>query len=295
MKENIVFDFFGKNLEILDSNVFTPIGLRPEVPMSRETIDKNQKMLLSVAYEEDTDPGIPKSLDDLPISVTQAYDLSITIAGDLNIPVIGSVSGGHNRRVLVLERCAYKQIKSTNLTKNYGYAIRLVITVSKWDSNSKISLPFIAASAQLNNIEAKWMIQVIGLAGTTITAVTVPPTDLNVETFVLAKQSLTSIIEAVKDPSTKFIPQVISIERPCTEIQLDYKVAIAKGVALKGIKDGWSLDKTIEEYKNNDQSIDDTIADVYRNFAGVNTNQEVPSAQVRKNAQLMLIGIDIKI
>jgi hypothetical protein len=260
-----------------------------------EIKDKSEETLLSNAVKEgEVINGIPNSLDDLPYLVSQAYDLSVTMAADLNIPVIASVSGGHNRRVLILERSAYKPIIDKDITKNYGYAIRLVITVNKWDASSKLNLPFIAASAQLNSIEAKWMLQVIGLAGRVIAAVLVPPTDLNVETFVLAKQSLTNIIGAMNDPSTKFIPEVISIERHSNAIQLEYKKAIAKTVALSGIKDGRSLDKIIQTYSQNEQSIVDTIADVYRNFAGVVNDQDQPKDLVRKEATVLLAGLNIK-
>ncbi len=234
-------------------------------------------------------------MDDLPFLISNAYDLSVTKAAELSIPIVGSVSGGHNRRVLILERSAYKPIESGNITKNYGYAIRLVITVNKWNAGTKISLPFIAASAELSNVEAKWLIQVIGLAGKAIDDVTVPPTDLNVETFVLAKQSLVKLIKAVRGSDTKFIPQVISTKRPKKAIQLDYKIAIAKTVALNGIKSGWSLEKTIKEYDQDQQEINDTISDIYRNFAMLEGDQEKPNKQIKRKATLLLEGLDIKI
>src|SRR5690606_32447370 len=130
----------------------------------------------------------PTSLDQLPQSYNRVYDLSVASANELSIPVVGSVSGGINRRVVVLERVAFKEIARPSAVHHWGYAIRLAVTVSKIDARLKLALPVLAASAQLGQIEASWILQVRGLSGPQIDKVDIPMSELNVETFVLAKQ-----------------------------------------------------------------------------------------------------------
>src|SRR3974390_1662747 len=135
------------------------------------------------------DNTIPTSIGDLPESDCRCYDLSVTAALQLNIPVIGSVSGGFGRRVVVSERCALKRITQDGIERDYGYAIRMCVTVDRWNADFKVNIPFLAASAQLGVIEASWLFQVVGLTGPKID-LNLPPTNLDVETFVIAKQSL---------------------------------------------------------------------------------------------------------
>ena len=54
------------------------------------------------------DPGeIPQTPDELAELVSYTYDLTVRRAAELNIPVIGSVSGGFERRVVVYEWTRY--------------------------------------------------------------------------------------------------------------------------------------------------------------------------------------------
>src|SRR5215510_2074945 len=67
----------------------------------------------AAAVKDDDKPptsGLPQTLDDLTESVSRSFDLSVTAALSLSIPVVGSVSGGMSRRVIVLERVAYKPL-----------------------------------------------------------------------------------------------------------------------------------------------------------------------------------------
>ena len=116
-------------------------------------------------FVESREHGIPTTLGELGESLARSYDLTVTAASEAQIPVAGSVGGAFNRRVIVLERCAFKRIDLEDREQQFGWAIRLCVTVSRWEATTKISLPFLAASAQLGTIEAQWTFQVVGLAG----------------------------------------------------------------------------------------------------------------------------------
>lgn len=86
--------------------------------------------------------------------------------------------------------------------------------MNKWETKFKANLSFLAASAELGHIKAEWILHVIGLAGLKIDEALILPRELNVETFVLIQQSLSKLIKAINDKSTKFIPTLLAIERP---------------------------------------------------------------------------------
>jgi hypothetical protein len=110
-------------------------------------------------------------VSELKNAVSRAYDLTVTRAGELNIPILGSVGRSMNRSVVVLGHIAFKSVHGRDrVEQQYGYAFRLCLTVNKWDASGNVGLPCLAASAQMGQIQAYWILQVVGLAGPMISA-----------------------------------------------------------------------------------------------------------------------------
>lgn len=81
---------------------------------------------------------IPQSTDELGELTSLTYDLTVRRAGELNIPVAGTVSGGFDRRVLVWEWTRFKELHgSDGIRCRYGYTVRFCLTVSKWEAQAK--------------------------------------------------------------------------------------------------------------------------------------------------------------
>jgi hypothetical protein len=238
-------------------------------------------------------PGdIPTKLDQLPEAISRSYDLSVTAAAQASIPILGSVSGGYNRRVIVLERTAYKSVRASAATYQYGYAIRLCVTVSTVSGTSKLTLPFLAASAEIGTIEASWMMQVVGLSGPAIDKVAVIPTELNVETFVLAKQSLASLISAVDDPSVVFSACQLAVVTEASVMAREYAVSVETAYALAQLARRKRLSEAMAALHTATDEMRATITDVYREFAGIADDTQ-PSAQVQSQASQLLDGVNV--
>jgi hypothetical protein len=231
------------------------------------------------------DPSdIPTRLDQLDNNDTSAYDLSITAALDANIPVLG-VSGDLNRRVIVLERAVYKIVMDGETTLHYGYAIRFCLTVNKFDAKLKLTLPILTASAELGIVEAKWVLQIRGLAGPKITAAILPPTELNVETFVLIKQSLTAAIDAVNDATTVFKAEPIAKIVPIPDEEKDLRGSAVKSFALTAIQAGRSLQAARDRLGSDEAFDNDTLASVYNQILGILDPQLEPNGDQKKKAR----------
>jgi hypothetical protein len=228
----------------------------------------------------------PPALADLTEASTRSYDLTVSAAAELQIPIAGSGSGGFNRRVIVLERAAFKKIEpkgAADSEKHIGYAIRLCVTVNKWEASAKVSLPFLAASAQLGTIEAQWILQVIGLVGKAIDAAILPPTELSVETFFIAKQSLEKLIAAINDPGTVLRPQLIAEIRPLDQTRMDLRRSIGKAYALTSLERGRSFEEARVRLGEMEDEVQDAIREVYEAFAG-GVSPQAPSGEARKKA-----------
>lgn len=234
---------------------------------------------------------IPQTLGELGELISYSYDLSVKQAGDLNIPVVGDVSGGFDRRVVVLEWTRYKTLfDADSVEYRYGYVIRFCLTVSKWEAQTQVRLPFLAAQAELGNIQASWLMQIRGLTGEKIDGVVLPPQELDVSTFAIAKQSLEAAIGAVKDPTTKFIPGILLATIDPTAPDVAYWTSAVKTFALSNLRRGRSRSEAIARLGSADPAANDVIAEVYT-YLGITDPTAKPSAGAREAAQQILRGI----
>ncbi len=237
------------------------------------------------------DNQLPKTLRELIDSDVRCFDLTVTAAINLNIPVVGSVGGGFSRRVVVLEQYAVKPIDFEGIRYDYGYAVRFCVTVSSWNANMKASLPFLAASVEIGSITAQWLVQVLGLSGPKITGALPPPTELNVEKFVIIKQKLEEIIKAIEDPTTVFTAALIHKVDP-QELQTNrLKLAVGRVYALTMIEQNRSLGEALERLEAtlpDDTIIVDATREIYKGFAGLDNDTAKPSSQARNRAREVL-------
>ena len=234
---------------------------------------------------------IPQTIDELGELESYTYDLTVTAAGKLDIPVVGSVSGGVERRVVVFEWSQFKKVFDANIEYRYGFVIRFCLIFSKWNVNTKLTLPFLAAESELGNIRAAWLMQVRGLAGTPISSVIIPPQDLKVETFVIAKQSLDAAIKAVRDPNTRFVPGIVLSRIDPTTPETAFWQAAVKAFAVSCVKRGRTRESAQSRLGSTDTASADIIAEVYDSF-GINLPNVSPDNSAKTSATRILQGIE---
>ena len=234
------------------------------------------------------DPGeIPQTTDELGELMVLAYDLTVKAAVDLNIPVIGTVGGGYNRRVVVYEWTRYKAVSDEDDVDHwYGYTIRFCLTVSEWNVDVGVSLPFLAAQAEMGQIQACWLMQVRGLTGA-IDDVVLPPQDLDVETYVLAKQSLEAVIGAIKDPDTKFVPGVLLAKVDPATTETEYWYSAVRAFALHQISVGRTMAIARSRLRTTDPMAIDIVTSVYNYFEIKDPNAPIPSGDSAVARQLL--------
>lgn len=234
---------------------------------------------------------IPQTMNDLGELLSFTYDLTATQAGQLNIPVVGSIGGGSSRRVIIFEWSRYKSLFGTNNVEcRYGYVIRFCLTVNKLDVQGKLNLPFLSAQAELGNIQASWLMQVRGLVGPKLDAVILPPQDLKVETFIIAKQSLEAAIKAISDPSTRFIPGIVVSKVDPNSKEVLYRLSAVRTFALSSIKRGRTGVETQGRLASADPADIDAITETYA-FCEISNPTEKPGNVARDKAGRILNGI----
>jgi hypothetical protein len=85
-------------------------------------------------------------------------------AGSLGFSV-EMAKGGFNSRMLIAEFSRSKTITVADGFARYGVAARLVVNIRSLKADANLTLPFVAAQAQFNNLEACADITVEGYAG----------------------------------------------------------------------------------------------------------------------------------
>jgi hypothetical protein len=250
-----------------------------------------QPLGADVSLEDIHSGDIPQTIGDLEELISYTYDLTATRALELGIPVIGSGSGGFDRRVVILEWTQYKPLfDDKHIEFRYGYVIRFCLTVSKWDAKAKITLPFLTAQAELGSIEASWLMQVRGLNGPKIDEVILPPQDLKVDTFVIAKQSLEKAIKAVNDPTTRFKPGVLLSRIDPTSAEVAYWLSAVRAFGLYSIRKGRTGAAAKARLASEDPAANDALTEVYGSLGLLDPTQ-TPSTAARDRAGLILHGI----
>jgi hypothetical protein len=239
-------------------------------------------------------PGeIPQTPLELGELIVHAYDLTVRRALEVNIPVAGSVSGGYDRRVVVWEWMRYKVLVGDGEVEcHFGYVIRFCVTVNKWEVQAKLSLPFLSAQAQLGNIEASWMMQIRGLVGPVMDSVVLPPRELNVETFVVARQSLEAVIKAINDPTTRFIPAVLIARLNPATPETQYWRAAVQTFGVESVRHGRTRAQALGRLGSTDPVDYDLLVEVY-GFFGIGNPTEPPGPGARELAERILRGMRV--
>jgi hypothetical protein len=241
-----------------------------------------------------SDPAeIPKTPEELGELLSYSYDMTVRQAGELNIPVVGSVSGGFERRVVVYEWTRYKTLFGDGEVQcRYGYVLRFCLTVSKWDVQLKATLPFLSAQAELGNLQASWMMQVRGLTGKKIDAVVLPPQELKVETFIIARQSLDAAIKAIEDPTTKFVPGILLCRIDPAAPEAKLRAAAVGAYAIDCVRRGRSRVDAQGRLGSPDPPDNDRVTEVYADF-GIQDPKTIPGAGSRESADRILRGLRV--
>jgi hypothetical protein len=241
-----------------------------------------------------SDPAqIPKTRAELGELISFSWDMTVRRALELNIPVAGSVSGGYDRRVVIWEWTQYKTLEGNGEAEcRYGYVIRFCVTVSKWDAQAKVSLPFLSAQAELGNIQASWMMQVRGVTGPKLNSQILPPQELKVETFVIARQSIEAVIKAVDDPTTLFVPGILVARIDPALPESLYWTAAVQAFAVDCVRRGRSRVEAQTRLGSADPADVDVLTEIYGYF-GITDPKQAPGSGPREAAERILRGIRV--
>lgn len=212
------------------------------------------------------------------------YESDATFAGTLAQGLFSASASG--RRIVVVEdyyRGKYCTAP-TGVRLLYGVGVRLRIGVSNIKGDVKLTLPFIAASAEVGAATAQYHLSVKGYTGTDISDLIPQPGDFNVESYVGLIEKIGKIQQLITKEIDKVTPVRLGIE-----LAIDPEAVLRSGVgtawALSQISDGRSLADALKAYSWTPEA-SAAISAVYANLQV--DDAERPHGDAVRTAQRLL-------
>ena len=213
------------------------------MPQSSQALDDQ--------FEDDLTPPSPEELDTW---VWDQYNLQTDVAAKLGFTV-GGGNFGRRSRVLIAEFSRSKTITTGSTTTRWGVAARLIVNVVGLELGANVTLPFVAAEAQMNRLEASANLRVEGYVGENTGAQMPDFTTFDVESYVNLMQSLTKlkglIGKDVESISPRPLWQFSAAESP-NYAEEPLFAAVARVWALTAIQNGDPLARAIEHFPGED-------------------------------------------
>jgi hypothetical protein len=234
---------------------------------------------------------------DLPSNwESHVYQLDRSAALDLGFTV-GSVKATGRTGLLVMDTARTKEIRRGRRTERWGCGYRLVIEISDVDLVAKLSLPAIAASAEVSSAAASITLEVKGYKGDDLWDVIPPPAPLDVDSYRTYLDSAANIQRRFKDNPSNQVAVLLARSEGRFDILLDglsdqdLDSAVTAAWALRGIAHGASLAQALEDFPG-EAGLSEIVEHTYRNIRGdrfdsPNPPDETEQAKARAHADLL--------
>ncbi|GAA0910920.1 hypothetical protein GCM10009557_85270 [Virgisporangium ochraceum] len=236
--------------------------------------------------------------DDLDTWQWDQYQLETDVAAKLGLTVGGGGSLARKSRVLVAEFSRSKSVARPEGQWRYGVAARLVVNVSNFNSGANMTLPFVAAEAQFNRLEASAALRVEGYVGADAAKQFPNFGAFDVETYVKLMDALSSLKDSIGSDVGNIRPVRLwtwaesADSTPAVDDRLTH--AVGTVWALTQIAAGKPVTEAVAGYRDTDDDV--AHAAIRETYASISSTDDSvdPDAQSRAHARDLLDGYRAK-
>ena len=231
------------------------------------------------------------------------YQLDSHAAAEMGF-ALGDISGSVDSQVLIIESVRSAEIVEGSKITRWGYGYRLLVEVSGAEGAGSLSLPAIAASAELKEMQARIQLQVLGWAGDDkeMWKVIPNPRPLGVDSYqqyIEAAQNVQRLFSRAQ--TSDIAPRKLSERDVSPESVLDSGLSgqelqdsVAIAATLRMIDDGWSVDqiaKGLRERLGSDGGRAERIAEAAIRALGGTDTDGYPDDSTRRAARKLVSSI----
>jgi hypothetical protein len=231
---------------------------------------------------------------DLSSWLWDQYRLESTLSGKLGFS-IGGIDASRNSRTLIAEFARSTTVTTGTTTARVGVAARLIVNVTGVDARANLTLPFVAAEAQFNRVEAYANLRVDGYVGPDIGEMFPDFTAFDVESYVQLMQSLSALRKVIGAKEEFIRPTRLwawADDGGAGETDQRLTQGIATAWALTQIKDGHPREEAVASYADRNDTV--AHAMIERTYAEIVGDLETsPGDEVRARARRLLDGYEV--
>lgn len=244
---------------------------------------------MSILVYEEADVTGSVAPDDLVLSDWSSVDsqMSVTAAVKIGLPP-AAVDMGLQSRVVLREIRRSGEVDVAGVRELWGVAIRLSVVVQGVKIDSRLTLPIIAAHAQLGTLSAQATITVAGFDDDRILALLPNFAEMNTETY----SAYTSATDAIKRHIAKhpenLTPKRLGIVLSPRNVDEDLRTAAVQASAVRSIADGYTLERFYQRNRDLDADGRSIAHDVWRELTDGQGTDDYPSLTATARAQAIL-------
>lgn len=168
--------------------------------------------------------------------------LSRSAAVSLGLTVANLTTSGE-QRVWVSEQTRHADCAGAGGAQfRYGTSVRLIVHFSVVQASSKLTLPVIAAEAQLGNVEARVSLSIVGFKGNLPSETQIPWQPFNVETYGVIMERAAKARDYVfaEANAASIAPVLIAVPSPTGDLDGEIFSSLGRTWAVGAIADGRS-------------------------------------------------------
>jgi hypothetical protein len=268
------------------------------LPLSTEIPDVNgdsSPALRGASVPQVDQRKIPKA-NELDTWKWEQHRLETDVAASLGFGV-ASAKGGGRSRTLVAEFSRSKTVALGGSQARYGVAARLVVNVLGIEGEINLTLPFVAAQAEFNNLEAYANLTVEGYAGPKAGELFPEFTAFDVESYVKLMNSLTAMKGTIGKDEEHIRPAQLWVWAPSAggdELDARLTQAVGSAWALTRIDEGDTLEEATRKYRDQEDHAARAAIEAVYSQLGVPGRDEKPSGEAREHAKRLLDGYEMR-
>jgi hypothetical protein len=238
----------------------------------------------------------PQGASDLGQRIFSDGVASFSAAAELGVPGLGSGDAKKRNLLWVREEARWKVCRTSGGTKvRVGVAARQVVRISSTEASVKLSLPWLAASATLGQLEASQTVTVAGYVGDLPRDSRPKWSELGVESYQAALGRFEKLTDHVFKDTANFRPELLGEFTWSSSAEVGQAVGTlwAMMQIARRVNCIAAVERLPEAFRDSDDA-QQAVKDAYRNAAdqeGCNTEGPSQEASARAVAELRGIGL----
>jgi len=271
----------------------------PWVPITAQAPEEERSAITADGVH--VEPTGTVETQDLPAAselsdwVWDQYHLESGISGKLGFSV-GSIEASYDTRTLIAEFSRSKTIAAGATNACFGVAARLIVNVRGLDAKANLTLPFVAAEAQFNRVEANANLRVSGYVGPEAGDMFPEFSTFDVESYVKLMQALSELRKVIGAKEEFIRPTRLwawAEEEAADVTDRRLTQGVATAWALTQIEKGHPRGRALADYRDSDDTV--ALAMIEQTYADMLRDDEAgPSEESRAKARRLLDGYHLR-